>query len=326
MRALIEDVFVRAFDNPLLACTGRSGGAAASRDLARARRPAGVHHRYLRGRSAVLPGRRHRQACGRRHRQRSGDERRAAAVSFLRHGAGGRPRHRRPAPRRRQHEARRRRGRRRHRHRRYQGRRARRRRQAVHQHRRNRRGAARRRDLGRTGAAGRRGDRQRRAGRPRHRHPDRAQSAFTACGYRERLSAAARSGRGDAGGLSVDSLSARRDARRRRHRAERVRARLQCRHPHPRNGAAAARGSQGRLRDPGARPAVPRQRRQARRRGRGRRRRSRAGGDARASGGAGATAIGKVTEQPAGTVVLHTVFGGERIVDMLVGEQLPRIC
>ena len=44
------------------------------------------------------------------------------------------------------------------------------------------------------------------------------------------------------------------------------------------------------------------------------------------SGGAGATAIGTVTEQPAGTVVLHTVFGGERIVDMLVGEQLPRIC
>jgi hydrogenase expression/formation protein HypE len=24
--------------------------------------------------------------------------------------------------------------------------------------------------------------------------------------------------------------------------------------------------------------------------------------------------------------VLHTVFGGQRIVDMLTGEQLPRIC
>jgi hydrogenase expression/formation protein HypE len=36
--------------------------------------------------------------------------------------------------------------------------------------------------------------------------------------------------------------------------------------------------------------------------------------------------IGEVTEQPAGVVVLHTDFGGQRIVDMLVGEQLPRIC
>ena len=36
--------------------------------------------------------------------------------------------------------------------------------------------------------------------------------------------------------------------------------------------------------------------------------------------------IGEVTAQPAGVVVLHTVFGGQRIVDMLVGEQLPRIC
>jgi hydrogenase expression/formation protein HypE len=42
--------------------------------------------------------------------------------------------------------------------------------------------------------------------------------------------------------------------------------------------------------------------------------------------GTGAVAIGEVTERPAGMVVLHTVFGGERIVDMLVGEQLPRIC
>jgi len=25
-------------------------------------------------------------------------------------------------------------------------------------------------------------------------------------------------------------------------------------------------------------------------------------------------------------VVLQTIFGGERVVDMLVGEQLPRIC
>ena len=36
--------------------------------------------------------------------------------------------------------------------------------------------------------------------------------------------------------------------------------------------------------------------------------------------------IGEVTGEPAGVVVLHTGFGGQRIVDMLVGEQLPRIC
>lgn len=36
--------------------------------------------------------------------------------------------------------------------------------------------------------------------------------------------------------------------------------------------------------------------------------------------------VGSVTESPAGRVILKTGFGGERIVDMLVGEQLPRIC
>jgi hydrogenase expression/formation protein HypE len=42
--------------------------------------------------------------------------------------------------------------------------------------------------------------------------------------------------------------------------------------------------------------------------------------------GEGAARIGEVTEQRAGRVVMQTVFGGRRIVDMLVGEQLPRIC
>ena len=42
--------------------------------------------------------------------------------------------------------------------------------------------------------------------------------------------------------------------------------------------------------------------------------------------GTHAAIIGEVTQQPAGVVVLHTGFGGQRIVDMLVGEQLPRIC
>lgn len=36
--------------------------------------------------------------------------------------------------------------------------------------------------------------------------------------------------------------------------------------------------------------------------------------------------IGEVAEGAAGRVILNTAFGGDRIVDMLVGEQLPRIC
>ena len=36
--------------------------------------------------------------------------------------------------------------------------------------------------------------------------------------------------------------------------------------------------------------------------------------------------IGEVSEKPASRVILKTGFGGNRIVDMLVGEQLPRIC
>lgn len=42
--------------------------------------------------------------------------------------------------------------------------------------------------------------------------------------------------------------------------------------------------------------------------------------------GAGASAIGTVREGEAGRVTMRTGFGGRRIVDMLVGEQLPRIC
>jgi hydrogenase expression/formation protein HypE len=42
--------------------------------------------------------------------------------------------------------------------------------------------------------------------------------------------------------------------------------------------------------------------------------------------GRDAAIIGKVTRGPAGRVVMQTRFGGRRIVDMLVGDQLPRIC
>jgi hydrogenase maturation factor len=37
-------------------------------------------------------------------------------------------------------------------------------------------------------------------------------------------------------------------------------------------------------------------------------------------------AAGRVTSGEPGRVAMRTVFGGSRIVDMLVGEQLPRIC
>jgi hydrogenase expression/formation protein HypE len=42
--------------------------------------------------------------------------------------------------------------------------------------------------------------------------------------------------------------------------------------------------------------------------------------------GKDACLVGKVIPSPPGIVLLKTAFGAERIVDMLVGEQLPRIC
>ncbi len=39
-----------------------------------------------------------------------------------------------------------------------------------------------------------------------------------------------------------------------------------------------------------------------------------------------ATIIGEAVEAPAGMVLLETAIGGSRIMDMLQGEQLPRIC
>jgi hydrogenase expression/formation protein HypE len=42
--------------------------------------------------------------------------------------------------------------------------------------------------------------------------------------------------------------------------------------------------------------------------------------------GAGAAIIGTVRDEPEGLVLLDTALGGSRIVDMLVGDPLPRIC
>jgi len=42
--------------------------------------------------------------------------------------------------------------------------------------------------------------------------------------------------------------------------------------------------------------------------------------------GRDAVAIGEVHAEEEGRVVMRTLMGGMRVVDMLVGEQLPRIC
>ncbi len=42
--------------------------------------------------------------------------------------------------------------------------------------------------------------------------------------------------------------------------------------------------------------------------------------------GADAAVIGEVKEEPAGTVILRTSFGGERVIDVPYGDLLPRIC
>jgi len=44
------------------------------------------------------------------------------------------------------------------------------------------------------------------------------------------------------------------------------------------------------------------------------------------AGGEESRIIGEIREQPAGAVLVTTQYGGTRIVDMLVGDPLPRIC
>jgi hydrogenase expression/formation protein HypE len=43
-------------------------------------------------------------------------------------------------------------------------------------------------------------------------------------------------------------------------------------------------------------------------------------------GGSEAVMIGEVREGPASSVLCSTLYGGTRVVDMLVGDPLPRIC
>jgi hydrogenase expression/formation protein HypE len=43
-------------------------------------------------------------------------------------------------------------------------------------------------------------------------------------------------------------------------------------------------------------------------------------------GGEEAAIVGQIAEQPPGMVLVNTSFGGTRIMDMLIGDPLPRIC
>jgi hydrogenase expression/formation protein HypE len=45
-----------------------------------------------------------------------------------------------------------------------------------------------------------------------------------------------------------------------------------------------------------------------------------------APGGSAAAEIGEVRTEPPGMVLMETAFGGRRVMDMLVGDPLPRIC
>ena len=45
-----------------------------------------------------------------------------------------------------------------------------------------------------------------------------------------------------------------------------------------------------------------------------------------APGGEGAAEIGEVRTEPPGMVLVRTAFGGTRVMDLLVGDPLPRIC
>jgi hydrogenase expression/formation protein HypE len=42
--------------------------------------------------------------------------------------------------------------------------------------------------------------------------------------------------------------------------------------------------------------------------------------------GSNSQIIGEVVADPVGFVLLKTAFGSDRILDRLVGDQLPRIC
>ena len=44
------------------------------------------------------------------------------------------------------------------------------------------------------------------------------------------------------------------------------------------------------------------------------------------AGSEGAAEIGEVRTEPPGMVLVETAFGGRRVMDLLAGDPLPRIC
>ena len=123
------------------------------------------------------------------------------------------------------------------------------------------------------------------------------------------------------------ALDARPDARRRRDDPERARDGRRALGRARRGGDPGARRRPRRLRAARDRPALRRERGQARRRRLAPRpptRRSRSCGRSRS--GAGAAIVGEVRDDGEPLVLVETPFGGSRIVDMLVGDPLPRIC
>ena len=191
MAQLIDELFLREFDNPWL--RQRNDQAL----LRGAGRPAGGGDRQPRRLAALLSGRRHRLPVGPRDAQRRRDGGRAAAVPRrVVHPRGGLSA-RGPEAHRRVDGARRARGRRADRHRRHQGRRARQGRRRVHHHHRHRRRAAGRGRLRRPRAARRCDPRQRHARRPRRRDHVAAREPLVRDDDRVGHRRAARAGRGD---------------------------------------------------------------------------------------------------------------------------------
>ena len=290
---------------------------------------AGVHHRLLRRVAAVLPRRRHRRPGRERHGQRPGGGRRPAAVPVGRlHPRGGLP-GRRPGPDRRLDGRRRRRGR------------ASRSSPATPRWCSGARPTAATSTPPGVGVIERPATARR---RPRSapatssscpgpigdhgvtimlargeldieaevclRHRAAARPGRRPAGRRARASAACATRPGAASPPSCNEIAQRGRGRRRGRRGR---------------GPGAPGGARG-LRAARHRPAVRGLRGPARRGGR---RRPGRGGLAALRAhplGEGAAVIGRVAADPPGLVLLKTAFGGTRIVDLLVGDPLPRIC
>ena len=177
------------------------------------------------------------------------------------------------------------------------------------------------------GAAGRRRARVGHHRRPRHGGHARARRPLARERHPFRHRAARRAGRRPPRGCARDAVAPRSDPGWRRDRVQRAGARHRSLGGARRSRSPAAPRGERRVRPPRHRPLDGRQRGQGRRGRRARRDRRRAGGHACASPGRRhAARIGEIVAEPEGIVALRTTFGGTRIVDMLVGDPLPRIC